>query len=170
MDPTGDVQYDRRALIEAYLAAHPDNADGYGDQPSAYDADLRAYRMQLFDGLQTLFAVDLRRWSGTLGLLFQSTARSCLAARTPWSGFSDATLLIQELEESGLRHAVYQASGEITELNGRARAAHVTVLDTLLCHLLGERSGLVFSSADLRAWGINEIPPNPADYAFAFES
>ncbi|TQM81390.1 hypothetical protein FHX81_3755 [Saccharothrix saharensis] len=55
--------YDRRALVEAYLDAHPKSRRGYCAS-NAYNAALREHQVKVLGGLQELFGVvlDLARF------------------------------------------------------------------------------------------------------------
>jgi tRNA U34 5-methylaminomethyl-2-thiouridine-forming methyltransferase MnmC len=110
-NPASGVSYDRRTLAEAYLLAQASEGDansGYRQERSAYNTALRVHRQRVLAALETLFGLtlDMRSASSTPGgaalfMLFNSTVRSCLALRTPWSDYLEAGLLHRRLAEVG---------------------------------------------------------------------
>jgi hypothetical protein len=157
-----------------YLLAQASPGDamcGYYQEKSAYNAALRAHRQRVLAGLQTLFGLTLDMASfrstpgGALFMLFNSTVRSCLALRTPWSFYHETGLIDRKLDEAGDAGArVTEASDRITRLTDESRQAHLDILDQLLSVFLGERADLVFTSADLLAAGVDDTPPSSLDY------
>jgi hypothetical protein len=97
----------------------------------------------------------------------QSTtpADSFLALRTPWSGFLEGGLLIRTIDEAepdGQR--VMAASQRIDTLTAESRETHLEMLDAPVTVMLGDRAELTFSPAELRAIGVDDAKPSPADY------
>lgn len=169
------MRYDRAELLQAYLAAHASAASRFG----AYEAELddyndalRQYYRGLLAALERVFGVelDIQRAPSfdakVFLMLFRSTADSCIAARTPWSRFSEAGLLLQRIEGAGAAgQRVLEASRLIEELHVKSREAHLGALDALVEILLGDTAKSVFTSADVRAAGFDDSArPNPADY------
>lgn len=176
MVTTSPGSYDRRAFAEVYalVRASPGEAawSGYYQEHTAYNAALRAHRQGVLAGLQTLFGLTLTMQSISsipgavpLFMLFNSTVDSCLALRTPWSFFLEEGLLNRRLDEVGSPGVrINEASERIAQLTDQSRQAHLDILAELLRVFLGERSDLVFTSADLRAIDVDDTPPNMLDY------
>jgi hypothetical protein len=169
-----DTRYDRMALVRAYLHARAEPADGIGgyrlDDEDGYNEALRAHHRTVLAGLEELF--HLRLNSAALEdfndkvffMLFSSTAASFLSVRTPWSGFLEAGLLLQRLEKAGeTGERVDRASHRIERLRDDLREAHLEILDALVACFLRERAHLTFTSADLRALGVDDNPPDHRD-------
>jgi hypothetical protein len=165
-------RYDSRAFAQAYLFAQASEEDGVGDYlltEPAYNAALREHHKRVLAGLEKLFGVtlDVRSTTGDTALLwlFTKTARSCHSPRTPLSGFLEAGLLIRRLAEGGDAGTRVLATFErIGQLRDAWHEAHLDVLDDLLGMLLGERADRVFTSADLRAAGVDDTPPELTDH------
>jgi hypothetical protein len=74
-------------------------------------------------------------------------------------------LLVREVDEAGPQGVrIMAASDRIEALIAESRTTHLEMLDALAAAMLGERAGLTFDPADLRAIGIDDAKPNPADY------
>lgn len=85
--------------------------------------------------------------------------------RTPGSDYLEASLLVRKLAEAGDAGARVNATLErIEHLSRTWRDAHLDVLEDLLGVLLGKRADFVFTSADLKAAGVDDTRPNLADY------
>lgn len=169
------MTYGRRAFAEAYLLARASDDDPVGEyqqERSAYNNALREHRLRMLAGLETLFglrldmaAVASAPGGPALFMLFNSTVRACLASRTPGGSFLEAGLLYRTLAEAGEAGTrVLATLDRITQLSDAWREAHLDVLDELLGILLGEWGGLVFTSADLLAAGVEDTPPVSTDY------
>lgn len=163
--------YGRRDLVEVYLGAQDRGFGGYYAESSTFNAALKAYYVAMLDGLQQLFG--LRLHSDDLGSfnhrvlfrLFSATADSFLAQRTPWSSFLEAGLLIQKIDEAGPDgERVMAASQRIDAIIAESRQTHLEMLDAILTVMLGVRAELAFSSADLRALGVDDAKPSPTAY------
>ena len=88
-----------------------------------------------------------------------------LALRTPWSDFLEAGLLVKKVEQAGQDgQRVMTASSRIETLVRELRQEHLDILDALTAIMLGDRAELTFSGADLRAIGVDDTAPSPADY------
>ena len=163
--------YNRRDLVRVYLGAQDRGFGGYYPESSTFNAALKAYYAMMLDGLQQLFGLHLHpRGSGlnsrALLMLFSATANSFLAQRTPWSDFLEAGLLIRKIEEAGPHgQRVMAASDRIDALTAESSETHLEMLDALVTAMLGDRAELTFSPADLRAIGVDDAKPSPADYA-----
>lgn len=166
-----DTRYDRLALVRAYLYARAEPGDGVGgyrlDDDGEHNELLRAHHRAVLAGLEELFHLRLDSTAledfndKALFMLFSSTSASFLRTRTPWSGFLEAGLLHKCLEEvSETRERVHQASRRIEQLRDDLREAHLEILDALVARLLRERAHLTFTSADLRALGIDDARPD----------
>jgi len=94
--------------------------------------------------------------------------RSYLGARTPWSGFQEAGLLITRLEATGaVGQRVNEASRSIEETHRASQNAHLDILDALAAHVLGTQADTTFDSADLLAIGFDDTTyPRAADYPY----
>lgn len=168
------MRYDRAKLIEVYLAAEAGDGVrfGYQIEHDEYNAALREYYRGLLAALEKLFAVELdsqraQSFDAKVFLkAFGNTVRSLLAARTPWSGFLEAGLLIKRLEGSGAPGRRFlEASDLIEGLQKKSRAAHLEALDAIVEILLGETADSDFDSAELLAAGFDDSAyPNAADY------
>jgi len=171
------VSYDRAALVRCHLHVHADPRSGFGDydrEGDAFNAALLEYQQGLLSALEQLFGatLDLRRAAGfdqrVLLMLFSSTMRSYLGARTPWSGFQEAGLLITRLEATGaVGQRVNEASRTIEEAHKASQSAHLDILDALATHVLGAQADTTFDSADLLAIGFNDSTyPRASDYPY----
>lgn len=169
------MSYDRSDLVRAYLAVHASpgsRVGGYEQERDEYNEAVRAYHRGLLAALQAQFEVelDIMRAVGTdakvLLMLFRSTADSYLAARTPWSRYLEAGLLINRLEAAGeAGERVPAASRWIEELHTESQAQHLEILDALVGRLLGDRAELVVSSETLLAAGFDPAShPRSSDY------
>lgn len=162
--------YDRHDLVRVYLGAQGRGFGGYYPESSAFNAALKAHYAAMLHGLQHLFGLRLHAdgvGSGNpaLFMLFSATAHSLLALRTPWSGFLEAGLLVRKIDEAGPEGVrITAASDRIDALTAESREVHLEMLDALAAAMLGERAGLTFDPADLRAIGVDDTKPNPADY------
>jgi hypothetical protein len=174
------MRYDRADFIQVYLAAHA-NVDGrFGDYEAEcddYNDVLRRYYRGLLAALERLFVVDLdvQRAEGfdakVFLMMFRSTVDSCLAVRTPWSGYAETTLLVRRIEESGepgLR--VIEACRAIERLHAQSVAAHLTALDAIAEILLGSLADAVYDSDDVLAVGFDDAArPDRADFPSLLE-
>ena len=163
--------YGRRHLVEAYLGAQARGFGGYYPESSAFNAALKVHYVGMLDGLGRLFGLRLDRQqmdtfdNRAYFMLFSSTAVSLLALRTPWSNFLEAGLLVKKVEQAGQDgQRVMTASSRIETLVGESRQEHLEILDALAAIMLGDRAELTFSRADLRAIGVDDAVPSPADY------
>ncbi|KAA2250988.1 hypothetical protein F0L68_38525 [Solihabitans fulvus] len=177
------MRYDRRAFAEAHLDAHADNKRGHYSEKHDYNVALMAYRKEMLSGLQRLFGLTVN-WppetgSGgdaaaralfDLSSIFDSTVRSCVAITSPLAGHLEAGLFFRRLEQSGEHGRVVLAGFErITDLGAQLREAHVDILTSLLAIMLGDRADLVFTTADLRAIGVDDTEPDSIDYPWDFD-
>ncbi|CAL9675613.1 hypothetical protein SUDANB95_07818 [Actinosynnema sp. ALI-1.44] len=144
------VDYDRRAFARLHLDAH-DACEHGSSGMSGYDAALRAHRKAVLEGLRRLFDLDLRA-DPLHRMVFESTARSYGAIRSPFSGYGEIGLLERVLGAEGLAPVE-----RIVELNAASKEAHVDFVVNLLASV---RPGAeVFTSDDLRAIGVDDTPP-----------
>ncbi|AGM06741.1 hypothetical protein [Amycolatopsis keratiniphila] len=156
--------YDRRAFALSYLAAQPEYSHGFSDDDSEYNDALRAYRERLFKGLESLFGLELT-WDGVsdrtdgsvLFVLFSSAARNHLGVEA--SGFLEGGLLVKALERAGQDGPVLASMSRSIDLRDRLWASYVDTMELVLGILLGERADDVFTSADLRAVGVDDTEP-----------
>jgi hypothetical protein len=163
--------YGRRDLVHAYLGAQRRGFGGYYAESSTFNDALEAYYVSLLDGLQQLFDLRLDQSGGApvqnlaLLMLLRSAADSLLTLRTPWSGFLEAGLIYRKLDAAGEHgERVTRASARIDALVVETRDTHLEMLDALLAAMLGDRAGLTFTEADVRAAGVDTTKPSPADY------
>jgi len=155
--------YDRRALVVAYLEAQPGYSHGFIDSKSEYDA-LRASRETVLKGLEKLFGLELTydgvadRTDGTaFWMLFTSAARNYLAVKP--SGFLEGGLLIKVLERAGQDGPVLESMGRSLELEDRLRESYLDTMELVIAILLGEQADAVFTSADLGEIGVDDTEP-----------
>jgi len=156
--------YDRRAFVLAYLAAQAGCSHGFSDSPSAYNDALSTYRVQLLNGLESLFGPELT-WDGVsdrtdgsaLSMLFTSAARNHLEVKA--SGFLEGGLLIKVLERAGQDGPVLASMSRSLELRDKLWESYVDTMELVLGILLGDRSDAVFTSADLRGIGVDDTEP-----------
>ncbi|WP_405496755.1 hypothetical protein [Nocardia sp. NBC_00511] len=174
---TNDVaarSYGLRAVAETYLLAQASEDDffgGYFYGRSALNAALRVHRQQLSAGLQQLFGISLAEPT-TVPILHRlvlmhidKTVRSCLALRTPWSGYLEAGLLIRTFREAGdAGQRVLESSELIAGLAKQSYEAHLDGLEALFELLAGEHTDRLFTRADLLAIGVDDTPPSILDY------
>lgn len=162
--------YDREAFALAYVDALSRAVPGMDAEREGYAPVLFAYREALLDGLQRLFDLDLGgELSGPAGpllMLFRRTAQSYASITGPGDGYLEAGLLINTLAEFGIAGEVLGDLERIQATNADSRTVHMSVLTTLLGALLGERADRVVTEAELRAIGVDPIPPDPNDYGF----
>lgn len=166
----GMTQYDRRALAQAYIDAQREynSADGYR-------AAMHVYHQQILSGLQYLFDISFE-WEAVdsthrpILMMVRNTVESSLALRTPWANILEGGLIFRRLEEADALQPVLAASDQIDALVEQARTAHVTMLEALLDPMLGDRSSKVFTSEDLREIGIDDTPPDRANYTIDWDN
>ena len=161
--------YDRRAFARAYADAQRTRVDGIDGERVGYAGALKEHRAALLAGLERLFDLRLDMDSlpsGTkaLFMLFRGTVRSYVDIKGPGDGFLEAGLLHKAMENAGIDEAVGRDLDSIRALNEQSRTTHLDILTTLLGAMLGDNADRVVSEADLRAIGVNPIPPNPNDY------
>jgi hypothetical protein len=125
---TEETRYDRRAFALAYLNAQ-------------HDWEARVAHQQVLMGLQELFdlTLDDTQLPAVHWGLFTSTVRSYFAITHPG--------------EAGPDEATRSALAQIADLNNQSREAHLDVLEAVLAGFVGDK---VFTSADLRAIGIDD--------------
>lgn len=167
--------YGLRDFAELYVLSQANWTDpigGYLQGRSEYNKALRAYRERMLSALEELFdlklemgkMVDIPRGT-VLFMHFRKTVHSCLALRTPGSGYQETGLLIRSLEaagESGQR--ILAKSTRIEQLTKSSQEAHLDILEDLLLILLGQRGHQTFTHADLRSCGVDDAEPASADY------
>ena len=172
------MRYGRDELISTYLAATAYFGDGFGDYVDhlEYNTALQQFYKERLIALEQLFDVEFDRKRSqvrgrsiearALAGLFVNTAESCLRARTPWSGYLEAGLLIRALSAGGpAGHDYLEATTRIGELRDESRQLHREALDALARVLLGEKAEAVFDSADLLAVGFDDsTAPRTSDY------
>lgn len=146
-----ETRYDRHAFAQAYVDAHPDN---HAAPRGHYDAALKVHRQQLLAGLQDLFDLTLDpeaipEHHSSVFDVFTGTVGSYLAITAPPTG---------AVPEAAVK--------KILDLNQESRNAHLDILAALLDVMLEDRSAKVFTSADLRAIGIDDTPPSTTDYDY----
>lgn len=134
------VEYTRRDLAQAVLDAHPDSKRGLDLFRGGFSEDMKAHQARMRDAL------------------LKKTARSNAAITSPGDGLGEAGMLVQRLEGSGVLGRI----GDIRELNEQSRTAHLDIADELL-GLIGPTVEKV-TSADLKAQGVADTPPNSSDY------
>ncbi|GAA2689017.1 MULTISPECIES: hypothetical protein [Actinosynnema] len=165
------IDYDRRALVEAYIAVQPETRqEPYGSN-TAFATAMLAHRKRVLDGLQRLFGVVLEREATpqnqrALFFMFNRVIASYLKVSAPGDGMVDATAIYQQLEQNGLeRTALISGLTRIRECNEQVREHHLEVLDVLVGVFLGDRADATFTSADLAALGVDDSAgPKTADY------
>jgi hypothetical protein len=169
------MRYDRAELIETYLATRSVSGrfGAYEVERDEYNEALREYYQGLLAALERMFGITLDRQreesfdARVVLTIFVNTANSLLAARTPWSGYLEAGLLVNRLKEAGAAgQKVLAQSAVIEELQGKSRAAHLEALDAIAEILLGDSADLAFDSAEvLSVVGFDDnTRPNQADY------
>ena len=173
------MPYDRSALIQTHLYTHADvnsRAGGYEYGRDEYNGALREYYQGLLATLEKLFDVVLdapravESTAKVLLMLFASTARSYLAAQTPWSGYLEAGLLINRLRVAGEPgRRVLEAGEQIGRLFDESGKQHLDMLDGIVEILLGDRADLEFDSADLLAAGFDVTAHPDSDAYPGFE-
>ncbi|QQQ76946.1 hypothetical protein IOD16_39430 [Saccharothrix sp. 6-C] len=162
------ITYDRRALVQAFLDAHPDAKRGYY-YSEPYNTALREHRRRVLDGLQRLFGLTLD-FEGVaeyraLVTLFRTTAKSYVRITAPGEGFGEAGSILKQLTQAGVEQPVHDALNRITACNDQSAEAHLDVLVTLIGVFLGDRAAATFTSADLAALGVDDTAgPNSAEY------
>ncbi|WP_086823789.1 hypothetical protein [Allokutzneria sp. NRRL B-24872] len=105
---------------------------------------------------------DMPSGMGALFMLFRSTAVSCSEVRG--SGFLEAGLLHEQLEEAGVHERVTADLERVSACGTQLRAAYLDVLESLLVAMLGDRADRVVSEAELHAIGVSTTRPDPFDY------
>jgi hypothetical protein len=161
--------YDREALALAYVDALSREVPGMDGERAGYASALFSHRSELVSGLQRLFGLDIDDlFSPTepLQILFQGVARSYAAIVSPDNGLLEGELLLDQLAHHGIAGDVLGDLEKIQAGNVESRAIHLRVLTTLLAAMLGENADRVFTEKDLRAIGVDPIPPDPNDYGF----
>ncbi len=163
--------YGRKDLVRAYLGAQDRGFGDYRPESSSFNAALKLHYATMLDGLERLFRLRLdadRAGSfrnRALFMLFRSTTDALLALRTPWSGFLEAGLVVKTVQEAGPDgERIMAASERIDALTAESRDAQLEILDALVAIMLDDRADLTFDRADLRAVGVDDTPPDPADY------
>lgn len=151
------MEYTRRDLAQAVLDAHPDSRRGLDLFRSEFNKDMKAHQVRMRDSLLKAFGIDLDA-DPALSFLIGKTVRTNAVIVAPGEGFGEAGLLVQRLEGT----AVLARMGDILDLNEQSRAAHLDIVDELL-GLIGPTVEKV-TSADLRALGVDDTPPNSSDY------
>lgn len=174
---TNDVaarSYGLRAVAEAHLLAQASENDffgGYCYGKSALNAALREHRQQLSAGLQQLFGISLAE-PATVPILHRlvlrqidNTVRSCLALRTPMSGYLEGGLLIRTFREAGdAGQRVLESAEQIARLAKQSYEAHLDSLEALFELLAGEHTDRRLTREDLLAIGVDDTPPSTLDY------
>lgn len=158
--------YDRRALAEAWILAHPGNREGHVEGNSAYNAALVEHRQRVLATLSGLFGFDLESAPAlsdvdrmALRMLIGSTTRSALAVRTPSSGFLEGGLLVNTIDGCGAAGAAVSAALERLEtLAAQSREAHVDALAALFAIFLGDRAGQVFTDVAVAKPALGDFP------------
>ncbi|MFI6867617.1 hypothetical protein [Nocardia sp. NPDC050406] len=163
--------YDRRAFALAYIEASSIADIGIDGERTGYPEALREHRTAVLTGLERLFGLTLRQEAMPTNLspvfmVFRSVARSYLSITGPMDGYLEAGLIHKRLEEAGVHDDFLRGIGRIADLNAESRAAHLHLLTTLLGVLLGDHADRVVEAEELRAIGVNTVPPNPSDYEF----
>src|SRR5689334_16572329 len=100
-----------------------------------------------------------------LAFLFHGTMRSYLSIKTPWSGFTDETLVVRQLDQAGQQgQAIFQLSNEIGDLAKRSKTLHLEMLYDLFRLMYGETDQVV-TSEQLLATGFDDSKePKISDY------
>ncbi|MRH89962.1 hypothetical protein GFY24_21395 [Nocardia sp. SYP-A9097] len=172
--------YSLRDLAETYVLAQANWSDpigGYVQENTSYNAALRKYRERLLEALEGLYGLTLEMGQmveiprGTvLFMHFKRTVSSCLALRTPGSGYLEAGLLLRSLEAAGdPGRRVLETSTRIDKFMDQSREAHLDILEDLLRILVGGNAALTFTAEDLRSLGVDDTPPVAADFLSAAE-
>jgi len=150
-------QYSYKELIEAYIATqrtyvHDDFTNFY-KQLSATLQDLFDIHFLSRDQMRELPS-DIRK--GGILMVFNATAGSFLAIRTPWSGFLEGGLGIATLDD--------MYGQPFLDLAEQSRTAHYTLLDTLFKMMYGDVERIV-TSEELRLAGFDDAKePKISDY------
>jgi hypothetical protein len=156
------MQYDRTALIRAYLQAN---------QPQYLHEDFKTYSTGLLTALQQAFGIVLsydgvqNSGAGALWMLFRATAQSYLSIQSPRSHFIDDTLITVTLERLGEQGKQITAlETTIQQAISTSATAHLDLLDELFVLLWGATDRLV-TSDDLQQGGFDDTQePKFSDY------
>ncbi|WP_144065200.1 hypothetical protein [Lentzea albidocapillata] len=151
------MDYTRRDFAQAVLDAHPGSKRGLDMFRDGFSEDMKKHQVRVRDGLFKAFGVDPKDHAA-LNMMLQATLESNAAIRGPMSTFGEAGLLIRKLEGTGVLDKV----DEIGALNKMSRKAHLDVIDELI-ELMGPTVDVV-TSADLKAIGVDDTPPDSQDY------
>jgi hypothetical protein len=164
-----ETRYDVRAFAKAYVDAHADSESGYMLGHESYSAAMKVHYQQILAGLQDLF--EFTPDSGEQSTkeraflhLFRNLVGSYLRTVQPVARHGEAGLLIRQLEEAGQWEMFSAGTTRIEQARQQSAEAHLDVMAGLLAELLGEQAAKVFTSADLRAIGFDDTPPNLNDH------
>jgi hypothetical protein len=164
-----ETRYDIRAFAQAQVDADPDSESGLHLGHESYTAACAVHYQQVLSGLQDLFGFtwdspDLPVAHRSLHMLFKSFMRSYHRTVQPVARYAEGGLLINQLQEAGLWESFTEAADRIEQNRKQSAEAHLDIMTGLLTVVVGERSAKVFTSADLRAIGIDDTPPKLADH------
>lgn len=161
--------YDRRGFAAAYADAQNTHVPGADGEREGYPEALHEYRIALLSGLERLFGLRLDYESVPEGMrpvldVLDSTVRSYLAISGPMDNYLEAGLTFIRLQQAGVLEQFVAQLHRIDECNTESRTAHLDSLETLIGVLLGDNANRVVSEDELRAIGVETVPPNPDDY------
>jgi hypothetical protein len=164
-----ETRYDVRAFAQAYVDADEDGESGYMLGHESYSAAMKVHYQQVLAGLQDLFEFSwdiagLRSGDSAFWSLFRSLQGSYHRTVQPVARYAEAGLLYKQLQERG-QYETFEAGMEtIAQSRQQSAEAHLDIMTGLLSAVLGDRSAKVFTSADLRAIGIDDTAPTLSDH------
>lgn len=167
------TDYDVRAFAQAHIDADKGSKSGYHMGYESYTRAWEAHYRQLLTGLQQLYEFtwgavatsDPRSLSiRSFRHLFRDMISSYHRTVEPVARYAEAGLLINQLREAGQWDMFEAGMARIEQNRKQSADAHLDIMTNLLAAALGDRSTKVFTSADLRAIGIDDIPPDLADH------
>ncbi|MET0235622.1 MAG: hypothetical protein ABW224_13335 [Kibdelosporangium sp.] len=163
-----ETRYDVRAFAKAYVDAQPDGESGFMPGHASYSAAMKVHHQQILAGLQDLFefAPDSpERSTGQLAFLglFRDLVASYHRIMQPVTRHAETGPLTRQLEDAGQREMYSAGMARIDQARQLSAEAHLDVMAGLLANLLDGQAAKVFTSADLRAIGIDDTPPDPDD-------
>lgn len=149
-----DTRYDFKSVIETEIAL----------QRRHLHNDFTIYYQALLNKLKELLDVPPTP-STSFHMLFQSTMRSYLSLRTPWSDYQDATLLHRNLAESGDDgKRIYELSDQIDTIREQNANLHMEMMAALF-EMIHGKIPRVISSKDLLEAGFDDsAEPQWQDY------
>jgi hypothetical protein len=167
------TDYDVRAFAQAHIDADEDSQSAYHMGYESYTRAWEAHYRQVLTGLQQLYAFTWGTAATTdpqsfptrsFGHLFRTLMSSYHRTVEPVARYAEAGLLIGHLREAGLWESFEAGMARIEQNRDQSAEAHLDIMTGLLTAALGDRSTKVFSSADLRAIGIDDTQPELTDH------